>query len=1558
MKPKENYPPAQIALINELLGELAAQDQQYNDLIAAADLAFGNKNYAPSFDDYKAASLLKPEESYPKEKMAEIEQIMKELADLEMAYNEAIKSGDEQFELKSWSESLGFYQTAKGLKPEEAYPQQKIDEINALLQNLADQDAAYEQAIAQGDQNFESEIWEESKTAYQTALGIKPQEEYPASQIALIDQKLEELVQLQAQFDALIKEGDALFAAKNYIESKSKFQQAGTLQPQEAYPPQKIAEIDLLLKDLADQDAAYDQAIAQGDQYFESENWNESKASYQTALGIKPQEEYPVAQIALIDEKLGAIAAQDQQYNDLIAAADLAFESKNYSPSIEDYKAASLVKPEESYPKERIAEIEQIMKELADLELAYNEAIKSGDEQFELKSWTESLGFYQTAKSLKPEETYPQQKIDEINALLQNLADQDAAYEQAIAQGDQNFESENWQESKTAYQTALGIKPEEEYPASQIALIDQKLGELAQLKAQYDALIKEGDDLFVAKNYIESKSKFQQAGSLQPQEAYPPQKIAEIDLLLQELADLDASYNNAIAQADLLFGEKNWSESITQYQVALGLKPAEQYPKDQIADIEAFLETMRERNAQYTQLIEEADGHRDQENYESALTKYQAALNIKKEEVYPQEQIDLINARLKEMADQEALYLSLIATGDEQFAAQTYAPALSSFQQASSLKPEEQYPKDKIAEIQSILDQFAETDRLYAEAIANADQNRDQEVWQAALAKYQEASGIKPEETYPKQQIDFVNQKIKELAELQAAYEAAIAKADQEFEAKDWQNALSSYQSALSLKPEETHPQSRITEINGILKEMADLDAAYQLAISEADGFYKGNDWNASLEKYQQASNLKPAEQYPKDKIAELNNILGEIAAQQAKYDAFIQQADQLFATENWESSKEKYQSALGVFPEEVYPKNQIVVIDEKLAAIAALQQQYETLIEEADRQFAKEIWQEALVQYQQAATLIPEEVYPKDQIAIVNQKIQELADQQVQYEALVAQADQLYESVKYTGAIAKYEEALLIYPKEEYPASQIRMINKLLAEIEKKREEYSKLVAEGDGFFENKDYLKAQSVYSQAREIFADSIYPQNQLGLIADLLQIQENYKELIKKGDEQFANKEYEASLQSFKEAQSINSEEAYPEQKIEEIEKILSLIAMTKAAYDQFILDADAHFTAEEYEEAKSDYQLAIEQLPNEDYPRQKIMEIDRILADIARKKAQFDNIIAQANQSFDKKEYETSLAEYQEALSILPEEAYPQQRITEINELLALIADKQKHFDVLVQQGDQAFENAEYQKSIDLFTEANEVLPNELYPPKRIAEARSEMERIQMEIDMAYSKAIAAGDRGFNQEEWEDAKLQYQSAIDIKPEELYPKEKLAEINKIQEELLLAQQRAYDEHIANGERFYSTKYYDESMIAFESALEIYPDQDYPKEMIEKLKILIEKSAIITLIDQETRMFQDSKYDYKYKPVNYKNKNDSYILIEVKPLTNNETKVYLSFGNSGTTNGEYYIYLDNNQEYKKYYVVLGDNIKWLSNSNNFLKVKPEGGNVDVKLLQISRN
>lgn len=104
-------------------------------------------------------------------------------------------------------------------------------------------------------------------------------------------------------------------------------------------------------------------------------------------------------------------------------------------------------------------------------------------------------------------------------------------------------------------------------------------------------------------------------------------------------------------------------------------------------------------------------------------------------------------------------------------------------------------------------------------------------------------------------------------------YKEAISVADNYFTDNKFEKAKSSYSNALEIKPKEEYPKQKIEEINRQL-EAKRLQLKYDDAITKADKLYNEGNFENALKAYKSAAGFNPDEQYPKDKIVELNGII------------------------------------------------------------------------------------------------------------------------------------------------------------------------------------------------------------------------------------------------------------------------------------------------------------------------------------------------------------------------------------------------------------------------------------------------------------------------------------------------------------------------------------------------------------------------------------------------------------------------------------------------------------------------------------------------------------
>ena len=124
-------------------------------------------------------------------------------------------------------------------------------------------------------------------------------------------------------------------------------------------------------------------------------------------------------------------------------------------------------------------------------------------------------------------------------------------------------------------------------------------------------------------------------------------------------------------------------------------------------------------------------------------------------------------------------------------------------------------------------------------------------------------------------------------------------------------------------------------------------------------------------------------------------------AANEELYNGFIKEADENYKAKKYEDAQAKYEKCNELKPEERYPlakieecKKKIIEQKKQLSAeelkLKETQAKYNALIADADKLFVQKSWNAANAHYQQAADLMPQQSYPKEQLKEVGKKIEE----------------------------------------------------------------------------------------------------------------------------------------------------------------------------------------------------------------------------------------------------------------------------------------------------------------------------------------------------------------------------------------------------------------------------------------------------------------------------------------------------------------------------------------------------------------------------------------
>jgi len=1161
--------------------------------------------------------------------LAKIEADKKKNDELDKKFKELVANGDKAAALTTpdYTTAVTSYQEALKLK-DDAAVKTKLDatiEKQKLAEANKNKEQQYKEFIDKADKAFASKDYAFAKTQYEEAVKVKP-DPHPTKRITEINTIIAGQLEADKKYNEFLATGNKQLQDKKYDEAIKSFQEAGKLKPVEQEPKDLEAKAKSEKDALGKKEAEYTNLIKQADADFKAGKYDAAIKSYEGALDIK-QDTYPKSQIEIAKKKIeDNVAAQklkeeeerkQKEYDDLIKKADGELAGAEYDKSISSYEAAQIIKPKELYPPAQIEKAKKLKKEAEDLAKAneakeklekdYKDLIAKADGDFGNKEWDKSITGYEAAQKLKTTEKYPADQIIKARAEKKKEAEDLAKeaekkklkeqYDAAIAIADADYNAKNWTKAITGYDAASKILSTEQYPKDQIIAAKAKIKEeadLAKNKAEqdkkYNDLITKANLDFTAKKYNEAISKYEEALAIKD-EQLPKDQIAKAKEILQK----DLQYKEFVQKGDDALKETDYDNAISNYEEALKLK-TEKYAQDQLAKAkkgkeDAALTAANEQK--YKDLIAGADTQFNNGKWDDAIKGYDAALKIKATEKYPNEQITAAKAKKAEeaagklAAEQKlAKYKELVTKADNEFNAGSFKSSIDLYTQALSYKENDPHATERIELAKQRLKESEDfLNQQYAARIKAADDEFNKGNYKEAIEHYKIASNMKKTDEYPKNQIIAAEAAIKKkqqedlvFAEKKKKYDLAILKADGEFNTAKYNESINSYNAALAILDEQ-YPKDQIEkaktkmdEIANANKTKAELEANYKKFIDDANTAFSSADYDNAIANYESALGLKKNEKYPTDQIIKAKALKAELeknAEINAKYKEIIGRADAKFNTEQYEESKEIYKEALKVKPTEVHPKNRLIEIEEKLkgqAAIELKKQQYAELIKKGDKELNANDFDKSISTFEAAKIVLPTETLPDEKIAEAKRRKEEYLKNkgaEALYKEFMNKGMNDYNATQFDAAITNFEGALNAKPGDAEA-------EKMLAKAKKEKEaaiafideQYALIIKAADGNFNEKKLKDAKDLYTRALKFKKDEVYPKDQIAKIDKMMlevnagNIETNsYNALITQGNNNFNTENYKKAREYYVKASDMKPEQDFPKKRIEEIDRLM-------------------------------------------------------------------------------------------------------------------------------------------------------------------------------------------------------------------------------------------------------------------------------------------------------------------------------------------------------------------------------------------------------------------
>ncbi len=670
-----------------------------------------------------------------------------------------------------------------------------------------------------------------------------------------------------ANYYALLEQGDMNIKQQDYTSAKLNFEKAATLRPNDQIPKQRLDEIRIRLADKEKNSSLelnkqYIDIIATAKSNFNAKKYAKAQDNYKKALDIKPGDNYAKRQLEIIEAQLTAETDKNEQqkldnlYKEYITSGDKALKKEKLIEARVSYEQALVIKQNDGLATNQLKKIDDLEnreKEKSDLEVKYTSTIENADKLFKAGDYENAKAAYIKVSGLT-KKSYPLDQITKINKL------------QAEALAKENADKQK--------------------RLSDLAL-EQKNKEKNRLEADYNAAIKTADKLYTARDFENAILAYNKAISIDKR-AWPTEQLKTIQKL-REKEDADKKkmisqleterqvkerikqeekekqtrekdYKALIKEADKLFNKNKYEASKIEY-VKASVLSNDKWPVDQIAVIDKIFEEQRvkekadkikltkeiELNTQYTAVIDKALIEFGNGNYLKARKLYADAALLKPLEKLPIDKINQIQLKLDQIATAEKLkkdsiasavemkkkYILVMSKAKSYYLKADFVSAKKSYQEAVQLNPLEEEPKIQLKDIQTKLEAVSkatEVDRKFEQKVSTGDSFLIAKAYENAIAAYKDALTIKPNEYYPKTQINYITAEIKNVQkenedraklaaykkeeELDLKYRDALKRADQAVREKNYAMAKVAYSEVLAIRPDHDYAKQRLEIVN------------------------------------------------------------------------------------------------------------------------------------------------------------------------------------------------------------------------------------------------------------------------------------------------------------------------------------------------------------------------------------------------------------------------------------------------------------------------------------------------------------------------------------------------------------------------------------------------------------------------------------------------------------------------------------------------------------------------------------------------------------------------
>ena len=675
---------------------------------------------------------------------------------------------------------------------------------------------------------------------------------------------------------------------------------------------------------------------------------------------------------------------------------------------------------------------------------------------------------------------------------------------------------------------------------------------------------------------------------------------------------------------------------------------------------------------------------------------------------------------------------------------------------------------------------------------------------------------------------------------------------------------------------------------------------SYESLMKKGNDKFSAKDYISAKTYFEMALKQKSGDATAKKKLDETVKKIQEDGARQEVFYAHLDAGDQYYGQQKYEEALAEYEQALKVFPEDKYVGGQADAVRAILKERQDKQDAFDTAMSQGESLLAEDNFDAAIMQFETASEIFPNDKLPKEKLAEAKQKKQLYNEKVARFDKLMEDARQFGLRKNYEAAIDKLNQALELFPND-IEANAKRNEYQAAKGV---TDQYNGIIAAADQLYENKAYREAKSQYQSALAVVAGDAYAMDMIGRLDQLI-AEQDAEEAARIAAEQEA-----ARLAAEAEAARLAAEA-----------EAARIAAEQEAA--RLAAEAEAARIAAEQEAAR----IAAEQ------------EAARLAAEEAARIAA--------------EEEAARLAAEAEAARIAAEEEAARQAA-----LAAAEAERQATIKTMLDAADALFNQQEYANAKVKYQEVVSFDEGNAAATAKIREIDGIFAQMAAELEANYNKAMSAGNSAMTAENFAEAIAQYQTALAYKPEDPTATAQLAIAQKSENDRIAALRSQYEKFVKEGDANFKTNTFDKAIEAYTKAEELGLET-YPTEMINRIGEIIEQNKLYELNSEPMLLTAGEAKRFEFNKIDVAVRRSNYIIIKVRnPHPEKTFPMIVSFGGAGGKNGGFVLPIAATEEEKTFIFRIGSQYKWFSEDNTWIEIISENNEVEIGKLEVSRS